>query len=82
MTKYTELIGLIPMLIIVTLVVDTHIDVEKRIKHGCVTCVMYLLLFLLLYVLLLHVKLNKYVAIGIILFLWIVIFFIRRKFML
>ena len=78
MKKYLSRIGLFPIAL-VTMIFLTEKEMDKHAEKMCFGLLLHLIIFSLLYFMLLHLKVNRLVAISIAMILWIVTFFIRQK---
>ena len=80
MKKYLDLITLIPMGI-VTMIFIADKELGKHAKNACIGLLVYLFIFAIVYFMLLHLKVNKWVAVTIALVLWVILTVLRKKYM-
>ena len=80
MKKYLDLLSLIPIGI-VTMVFIADKELSNHTKNTCVGLLAYLFIFVVVYFMLLHLQVNKWVAIAIALILWVIITILKRKYM-
>jgi accessory gene regulator protein AgrB len=80
MKKYLDLLTLVPIGI-VTMVFIAEKELGLHAKNTCIGLLAYLFVFSIVYFMLLHMKVNKWVAIAIALVLWIIITSLRKKYM-
>lgn len=78
MYKYISWFGLIPVSIILMGFI-TEDDLCKHTEKVCFGLLLSLIVFTILYFMLLHLKVKKYIALSIATSLWIIAFVIRRK---
>ena len=78
MKKLSEWMSLLP-LALVTFVFLTEKEMGKHAKTQCLSLLLMLILYGILYFLLIHLKVNRYIAIGAAVLLWALIIFVRKK---
>jgi len=76
MDKYIKMLGLLPIAL-VPMVFISDGEIHKYTEKICFKYLLYLIIFGLLYCMLLHM--NKWFAISIATFLWVLSFFIKQK---
>ena len=80
MQKILKCIEFIPLAFI-TMFFLTEDEMKNHTKLQCVGLFTMFIIFAILYCLFIYMKVNKYVAFGIALFLWFINLALRRKFM-
>jgi len=80
MKKYLDLITLIPVAI-VTMIFIADKELGNHAKNTCIGLLVYLFIFAIVYFMLLHLKVNKWVAVTIALVLWVILTVLRKKYM-
>jgi hypothetical protein len=80
MKKYLDLLTLVPIGIL-TMVFITDKELGLHCKNTCIGLVAYLFVISIVYLMLLYLKLNKWVAISIAIVLWIILSVLRKKYM-
>lgn len=78
MKKYLSWFGLIP-LTLVTMVFLTEKELHDHAAKTCFGMLLGLIVYSLLYFMLLHLQVNKWVAIMIACVLWIFAFFVKKQ---
>lgn len=78
MQKYLSWFGLIP-LTLVTMVFLTEKELHEKCCEKCFGLLLGLIVYSLLYFMLLHLQVNKWIAISIAFFLWILAFFVKKQ---
>ena len=78
MKKYLSWIGLLPIAL-VTMVFLTEKEMNRHAEKMCFGLLISLIIFGLLYFMLLHLQVNRWLAIGIAFSLWIVMFFLKKQ---
>ena len=82
MKKYFEWFGLFPLPLLAMIPILSLKSQEETKKQAINTCIGYtcsLTIGILLYILLIHTKLNNHIALLISIILWVVLFIIRKK---
>lgn len=79
MKKYLDLLTLIPIGL-VTMIFIADRELGSHAKNACIGLLAYLFIFALVYFMLLHLKVNKWVAIAISLILWVILTVLRKKY--
>jgi hypothetical protein len=80
MKKYLDLLTLIPIgLVTMVFIADKELNIHA--KNTCISLLLYLFIFSIVYFMLLHLKINKWLAISIAMILWIIITILRKKYM-
>ena len=80
MKKYVSWLGFLPIAL-VTLILTEEQDTNTYAGKICISLLMSLFIFGLLYFMLLYMKMKKWVAISISFILWIIAIVIKRKFL-
>ena len=78
MKKYISWFGLLPISIIFMGFL-TEDDLSKHTERACFGLLLTLVIFIIMYFMLLHLNIKKWVALFIATALWVVSFFIKRK---
>lgn len=78
MKKYLSWLGLLPITIIVLGFLKDD-DLNKHTEKTCFGLLLSLITFVILYIMLIHFKLKKWVALIIASILYIISFFIKMK---
>jgi hypothetical protein len=78
--KYIDFITLIPIGI-VTMVFIADKELNSHTKNACVGLLVYLFIFTIVYFMLLHLKVNKWIAIGLAIIMWVILTILRKKYM-
>ena len=78
MKKYLSFVSLLP-LSIVTMIFLTEKEMTMYTEKTCFGLLLTLIMFGLLYFMLLHMQVNRWIAIGIGICLWIVIIFVKNQ---
>lgn len=81
MKKYFQWFSLIPLTIL-TMVFLAEEEMADHAKKQCIGLLMSFIIFAFLYFSLLHLKIDRFIAVGIAITLWIVMFFVKRKFLI
>lgn len=77
MKKYLSWVGIIPFTL-VTMVFLTENELYKHASKTCFGLLLGLIIYSLLYFMLLHLHVNKWVAISIAFILWVIAFCIKE----
>lgn len=80
MKKYLDYFTLIPIGI-VTMLFMTDTDLCLHCKNTCLFLLSYLLIFCFLYIILLYMKMNKWMVVSIAIVLWILLISLKKKYM-
>lgn len=79
MKKLFEWFGILPIAMIGMLIsLTTDEEMKEHAKRNCVAYLYYLLIFILLYILLVYAKINRYVAILLTSIVWVIVFLGRK----
>lgn len=80
MNKYLELIGLIPIVISIFLLFSiSELDMKKHTKTYCIGLILSLIVFIIFYVIVFHLKFNRYVSVFFIVILWVISIHVKQK---
>ena len=77
--KYIDLIGLIPIAVVALCFMSKN-DLNNHLKKKCVLLTMNLLIFILVYLLLMHFNVNKWISICTALVMWIILYLMLKKY--
>jgi hypothetical protein len=80
MKKYLDLLTLVPIGIIAMVFISDK-ELGTHCKNTCIGLLAYLFVIFILYCMLLHIKLTKWVAITIAMVLWVILSLLRKKYM-
>lgn len=80
MKKILKWLSLLPLALI-TMIFLTEDEMQNHAKLECVGLLSMFIIFAIIYFLLIYIKVNRYVALGIALLLWAITLALRQKFM-
>lgn len=78
MKKILKWLSFLPLAFI-TMIFLTEKEMQDHAKLQCVVLLLMFIIFATLYFLLIYMKVNKYVVLGIALLLWVIVLVIREK---
>lgn len=78
MMKYIEFLAIIPILFTVCFLKKRE-DLHKHTIERCISVLISLVISVLVYIMLVHYNVNKWIAITISLILWIIFTFMKKR---
>ena len=83
MIKYLEWFGLLPIAIVpIMMSINSHQDhININAANQCYVYLSNLLILIFLYILLRHVKIHRYLSVAVAVFMWIAMFFLRKRYL-
>jgi hypothetical protein len=80
MKKILKCVRFLPLAFI-TMIFLTAEEMQNHAKLQCVGLLSMFIIFAIMYFLLIYIKVNRYLALGIALLLWVITLVLRQKFM-
>jgi len=80
MKKILKWLSFLPLAFI-TMIFLTEEEMQIHAKLQCIGLLSMFIIFVIIYFLLIYMKINRYVALGIALLLWTITLILRQKFM-